>query len=114
MTIRFYREDNKWYADIAEQDGFTKEDMQMVEGSDSLCEIIAQGEDEIFVTLDTELLKTSTTNYKTILIKESEDEFGAWYRVHEIHGVFYDFSAWLCPVAKWLFGEYPYIIRLDY
>lgn len=30
MKLRFYREDDKWYADIAEQDGFTKEDYQII------------------------------------------------------------------------------------
>lgn len=115
MVLRFYKEYDKWYADIAEQDGFTKEDMQMVSGADTLCDIIAQGEDEIFITLYADLYLREYVRFKTTLKKIREDEFGAWYKVGSIYQVDYeDMEIWLCPVTKWLFGDYPEIIFLDY
>ena len=115
LCLVFYKENNNWYADLAEDHNFTKEDLQMVDGSDLLCDIIAQGEDRIFVEMDTSPRFDAMIDFRTLLSKIKEDEFGATYKASAIQQVEYpDLEIWLCPVTKHVFGEYPELIYLNY
>ena len=49
--VRFFKQDNKWYADIPNH---TLEDNEMVMGADIALEYLAEGRTELFITLTDE------------------------------------------------------------
>jgi hypothetical protein len=48
-TYRFYKDEYGWFVDLPEWEGEVWE-LQMVSGADVFCDILAQGEDEVYVT----------------------------------------------------------------
>ena len=116
-TIKFYKNpDHRWYADIPEYKG-DKADLEMVAGADRMCEIYAQGENEITLTLSTTPIEGLCDILKIIKLGAPEEleniygedilNHGAVYKVSTIKSINFDFEIWLCPVTVFVFGEYP-------
>lgn len=110
-TISFYREDNKWYADIS---GHTKEDNEMVWGSDHFLSILAsesvvEGCDRITMTLSDESVPCL---YQ--LVRTDHDSDGARYLVvpngADVSNAYP--SVWVCNVTHDVFGEHPEVIYI--
>lgn len=107
-NYRFYKDEYGWFVDLPES-GFDKLDLQMVSGADTFCDMIAQGEDNIFITLSTksfagcEVLEFE--HYGRLEAWEMGE--GAWYRLTTYKGQYYDLKMWLCDVTKYIFGELP-------
>ena len=51
MKLRFFKQDNKWYADVPNH---TLEENEMVSGADTALELISDGHNEITLDLTTE------------------------------------------------------------
>lgn len=116
--ITFYKENNKWYADIPQH---TKEDNEMVMGADILLDFLSKGGDKVkLVVSDT---KPETPSYYYTLsplyfkIKEHDDD-GATYSIggYEAANIIMNMkdvfgtlepSVWLCNVMHSVFGEHP-------
>lgn len=110
-TVSFYREDNKWYADIT---GHTKEDNEMIWGSDCFLSILAsesivEGSDRITMTLSDESVPCL---YQ--LVRTDHDSDGARYLVIPNGADVSDNypSAWICNVTHDIFGEHPEMIYI--
>ena len=115
--MRFYREDEKWYADYPAWDG-PKSDLEMVCGADTMLDIAAQGENECHIKLSDvpfvidDLEPIPRNAFKLIKINDTPDIGGAMYRMTEWYGIKYDFEVWLCYVTEHVFGNLPEIIYI--
>lgn len=102
LKIRFYREEEKWYADIPEyiEQGGSKEDLEMVSGADVWLSFLSEGGDEI--TLDISINPFEGFEAKLLYVGDSSQNMEGEYLVYpDMHYM------WLCSVTVWLFGEYP-------
>ena len=113
-TLRFFKQDGKWYADVPNH---TLEENEMVMGSESAIEYFADGKDEIQVTMSTD---ESDKDGSLIQLKiYDHDDEGAYYTVSgllvsellvESNYISLDgFSptVWVCNVTHDVFGEHP-------
>ena len=107
-SYRFYRDEIGWFVDLPEWEG-TKSDLQMVMGADMFLDILAQGENEVYVTLSTEPFE-----YCGVLdyifpgrLEGPELGEGAWYSLREYMGLDFNLKMWLCDVTKFVFGDFP-------
>ena len=104
-TITFYREDSRWYADIA---GVSKEDNEMISGSDVLLENLSclYGNTNIIT-----LLVSTKFCHSLFWLKGAErDVEGKTYIVHGETANKLGFNntpIWLCDVVTKVFGYFP-------
>ncbi len=101
--FKFEKEiDNKWYVVLPEWKG-PKDDLEMVMGADTMLDILAQGEDFVYLTLSHKPFE----NYSfTLNFIGYESEGGIYMLNHEL----YNFEIWLCHVTEFVFGELPKVI----
>lgn len=107
--LKFYKDENsRWFADIPEWQG-TKEDLEMVMGADTMLDIIAQGDEVVYLTFSDEPISDSVLN-----IIDETMTCGATYLVTTLFGLAFDFEIWLCDVTKFVFNseKMPYKIYL--
>ena len=102
-TIRFYKENDNWYADIPSH---TKEENEMVMGSDLALEFLAKGANEITLTLSTEC----TDDYLVYFKMCEHDDDGAYYQGYADYDLLE--PIWICNVTHDVFGEHPEDIYL--
>lgn len=119
MKLKFIKEDNQWYIDLPEWTG-DHEDLEMVAGADQLCEQLSKDGKTLIIDIN----PSDTCDYvdpeEIVLIKTSED-YGADYEVHDnTWTINPDFeptvnveNIWICPVTKYVFGEYPKYIKIN-
>ena len=118
--IRFFKQDERWYADVPNH---TLEENEMVMGADIALELISEGQDEVFLILSDTLNPNALLHFH---IKKHDDE-GAYYTVD---GLLYntvaemlvdmypqyDHEIWICNVTHDVFGEHPediYLIDIE-
>jgi hypothetical protein len=107
-NYRFYKDEHGWFVDIPEWEGEVW-DLQMVSGADTFLELLAQGENVVFVTLSTKPFEDcDVLEFEYYGRLESwELGEGGWYRLMLYQGQSYDLSMWLCDVTKYVFGDFP-------
>ena len=107
-SYRFYKDEDGWFVDLPQWEG-EKWELQMVEGADTFCDILAQGENEIYVTLSTEPFDGCDVLDLIYLGRLEGPEMGggAWYTLERYANVEFDLSMWLCDVTKYVFGDFP-------
>ena len=113
--LRFFKQDNKWYADVPNH---TLDENEMVMGSDTVLDLIADNKDEVILTLSDEDDKHSML---TMTIKEHDSE-GAYYTISgflynkfldlfdlDSSSVSFDITneIWVCNVTHDVFDTYP-------
>ena len=110
-TYKFYKDSNGWFVDLPESN-FSKMELEMVAGADTFCDVLAQGENEIYVILSDTPCEGCEVLQFTNLGKVEGFEFGsgAWYFLNEYQGISYCMEMWLCDVTKFVFGKFPKII----
>lgn len=118
--LRFFKQDNKWYADVPDH---SLEDNEMVLGADVILDSFALGKDEITIVLSDSVISDYLLHFK---LAEHDDE-GAWY---EFNGPLYtsamsalidaygltENKIWICNVTHDVFGEHPneiYLMMLE-
>lgn len=100
QTHTFEKETNgNWYVVLPDYPG-PKADLLMVQGADTLLDILAQESWRHDVILSTEEFE----GYDFILSFIKEDSGGAWYNAKSS---LFDFDIWLCKVTKYVFGNLP-------
>ena len=126
-VVKFFKQDNKWYADIPNH---TLEENEMVMGADIALEYLAEGRTELFITLTDEY---PGWNVPIELKRKDHDDEGAYYTVSGL--LFMDFmitcseqlsnmrplggfrpEVWICNVTHDVFGEHPehiYITKIE-
>ena len=116
--LRFFKQDNKWYADIPNH---TLDENEMV--ADTVLDLIADNKDEVIFTLSD---KNDKHSMLTMTIKEHDSE-GAYYTISgflynkfldlfdlESSSVSFDITneIWVCNVRHDVSGTYPNNIYL--
>ena len=104
--VRFYKENGNWYADIPNH---TKEENEMVMGSDAALDYLADGNNEITLTLSDE----DTNDYVFHFNRAEHDDDGAYYQACGDYDLLY--PIWICNVTHDVFGEHPenlYILKV--
>lgn len=104
--VRFYKENGNWYADIPNH---TKEENEMVMGSDMALDFIAKDKNEVTLTLSDE----QTYDYLVHFNMTEHDEDGAYYQACGDYDLLY--PIWICNVTHDIFGEHPedlYILKI--
>jgi len=101
--LRFYKEKSKyWYADIPSWTS-RKSALQMVSGADKLLDILAKGNDEVYVHFS-----ENEIDGGDVLEFKSKSWFnGANYIMPKCEGVKYDMKVWLCNVTLHVLGKFP-------
>ena len=108
ITVKFYKEDTEWFLDLP--DGrFDKLDLQMVAGADNFCEILSQGEYEVYVTLSTTPFEGCDILDLLYIgrLEHWEMGEGAWYSLDYYADLHVSMSMWLCNITK-------YVLDIDY
>jgi hypothetical protein len=111
-SFRFYKDGSgDWYIDLPEWDGEIS-DLQMVAGADSFCNILAQGDNEVYVHLSNEPFQDCQTLLYQMpgRLEGWEMGSGAWYMLEYYMGNEFNLPMWLCDVTKFVFGDFPNII----
>jgi hypothetical protein len=105
MIKRFYKEkDGKWYVDLPEWTG-SKSELQMVGGADTMLDIIAEDDNEVYLQLSTE--KSEGFDILQFMHLATDYENGAFYHMPEYNGFKFDLKIWLCDVTLFVFKEFP-------
>jgi len=101
--VRFYKEDNRWYADIPDyiDGGGKKEDLEMISGADDWLDFLVNGGNEIKLKISYNQVLTGK------LLRMDIDSYGATYMLNEYLEETYNELLWLCNVTKWVFGKFP-------
>jgi hypothetical protein len=92
---------NRWFVVLPEWEG-PHDDLEMVCGADTLCDLKAQGDGEVEFMLETEFFPE--WEYKLDFIEEEAG--GGWYGLTSANGQ-HTFKVWLCYVTIFVFGELP-------
>jgi hypothetical protein len=105
MKIRFYKENDKWYADLPKfiEQGGTQDDLEMIEGADTLLTVLSEDDSEITIEVSTERFDGFEGKLFYIGDINLYPE-GTYLAYPDNH------SLWLCYVTKWLFNTYPQAI----
>lgn len=99
--------DNRWYVDLPEWTG-ERWELEMVEGADTLCDILAQGDSEVNVQVGLEPIEGA---YKLTKIRNTE-ELGGGATYNVTGGLISDMPIWLCHVTAFVFGFMPETIYM--
>jgi len=101
--FRFVKLSGRWFADIP-YDGDIG-DLEMVSGADTLLECHNNDGDGIVDCFMLEPGDKRRVGWNVTYFKKMFDnEYGATYSVDDEH---YRGDIWLCPVLKYVLGEYP-------
>ena len=115
--VRFFKQDNKWYADIPNH---TLEENEMVMGADVLLDFLSNGRNEVTVVFSNDKADQSRSYLK--LKMKSHDEEGAYYTIYgkcladflnyaeDVFCSMYEPEVWICNVTHDMFGEHPEFI----
>ena len=95
-TIRFFKQDNYWYADVPNR---TLEENEMVEGADVLLDFLSDQHDRISLTVST----TAVSPYLIHLKMVEHNSIGATYMLGDDP----DDTIWICNVTHDVLEEHP-------
>lgn len=101
----FYKDENsRWYASLPGTN-FSKEELEMVSGADTMLDIMTQGDDGIRLWLSDEQIPN--TEYVLDLLREDDNIGGGHYMLFDQSQYEFQFVVWLCDVTKHVFGKMP-------
>ena len=103
-TIEFFKENNKWYADLPGD----QEENEMMEGADTLLQYLSEGHDRINLVVST----TKDSENPLHLTRIEHTDCGATYML----GSDPKDTVWLCNVVHTVFKDHPkhlYIINYN-
>ena len=100
LTMRFYKEDFMWYADVKGWPG-PKAMLLMVDGADTFLDYLSNNGEEI--TLDLSL--DPKRGYDVLNYKHPHPANDGAYYTAEMNG--HDHKLWLCGVTEFVFGHMP-------
>lgn len=116
MTHRFYKDDSGWFIDLQfliDNGTFTKANLAMVAGADTLLDILSNDGKEIIIQFEDQKFKGWEGKLENIGISMDEEfleeighpvEYGGDYICTSLKGKLMSHRLWLCQVASFLFG----------
>lgn len=101
---KFIKDKQGWYVDL-KNSPFTRKQLAMVRGVDTLLDMIAKGKKIIIVDARTSYIKGCEKLHRKRIIKFGFA--GADYIINSYKGKRINHQVWLCPVTLWVFLRYP-------
>lgn len=118
--LGFVKENKLWYADLPEFLALglgNKNNLLMVDGADTFLDFLSNNDTKITLAISTESFEGFEGELSKIKIGLNQDlldavghapvNYGAYYNVITWKGQSHPHRLWLCPVAEWVFGNYP-------
>lgn len=106
-VYRFVKEDDKWFIDLPRfiEAGGNKADLQMVEGADTMLDLMAEDKNEVKLRLSQdEIPEADLLELKA----RCDPSVGGGYYIMDVYeGKKVELLMWLCGVTEWVFGELP-------
>jgi hypothetical protein len=104
---KFEKNGIEWYVDLPGyiENGGSPGELQMVEGADTMLEIMSEGKREVMLTISTERFDRS--DELTLKERCGPMKGGAYYFMKEFEGKQINLTMWLCQVIEFVFGEIP-------
>ncbi|HYH14159.1 MAG TPA: DUF6717 family protein [Flavisolibacter sp.] len=103
----FRKESGHWYIDLPEylEQGYSNNDLEMVEGTSKLLNTISNGSNAVTLRLSTEPFKGSDI----LELQEHCDapSGGAIYLMERCQGREVAMLIWICDIALFVFGDMP-------
>ena len=106
-THTFTKEPSGWYIELPAyiEQGGSKGDRAMIDGADTMLNIMANGASSITLTFDDKEFKDAD---KVVLIEKCNPYIGGGdYIIKEWEGKSYNQRLWLCAVTEFVFGYLP-------
>lgn len=104
---RFIKEGRDWYIDLPEfiAGGGSKGDLQMVEGADTMLDLIAGNGRDVTLLIDREPFDGADK----LILTERCDPYvgGGYYNLPLFEGKEINQNMWLCAVTEFVFGDLP-------
>lgn len=104
---KFYKNEIEWFVDLPEylESGGSIGDLQMVEGADTILDLMAEGKKNISLNISTQQFEGADE----LILIEKCDEFtgGGYYLMKTYDGKEIDLKMWLCGVVEFVFNEIP-------
>ena len=104
---RFYKNEVEWFVDLPEylEKGGSIGNLEMVEGADTMLDIMAEGKREVNLYIAIE--KFDNSDRLTLKEKCEPLKGGAYYFMNEFEGKQINLTMWLCQVVEFVFGDIP-------
>ncbi len=111
-TFRFYKTAaGRWYIDLPEWGG-TIDDLEMVEGADTMLDKVSGYANECFLTMSDEPFEAAD---RIMLVEDlSRSVGGGNYLMETYKGEEINHSLWLCEVTVQVFHQLPSAIYVGY
>lgn len=94
--------DGRWFVDLPDWKG-SKADLEMISGADTMLDIIAQGDNKIYLNVSKENFIFAD---KIIFQCEAIDiGNGAYYKLESYNGIPFNLKIWLCNVVLFVFED---------
>ncbi len=106
-SYRFIKDNLGWYADL-KNTPFTRDNLAMICGADTLLDLISGERKEVMLNAGTSYIKGYEQLHRKKIFNFGLD--GAYYIIHSYKGNEINHNLWLCPVMLWVFLRYPKII----
>ena len=100
LSMRFYREDGMWYADVAGWPG-PKNMLLMVDGADTFLDYLSNYSNEVQLDLSLD----PKNGYQVLNYTHPHPAGDGAYYTTDMNGS--DHKLWLCGVAEFVFGYMP-------
>lgn len=112
-TVSFIKENELWYFDFPNYP-FAKHNLLMVNGSDKLLDMLANGKSKISIDVyfSNELLEDYKIGDTILLIQTHGSELSGYY-YDVIGNIPLVKEAYFCPVMFFKYGYYPKYIMID-
>lgn len=107
QTHVFKKEEGRWYIHLPLylEQGWSKQDLEMVEGADKLLNTIASGRNRVSLRLSTEPFEGA--DVLELMEHCPAPKGGAVYLLETCHGKDVGSYIWICDIALFVFGDMP-------
>ena len=107
QTHIFKKEEGRWYIHLPEylEQGWSKKDLEMVEGADKLLNTIACGRNRVTLRLSAEPFDGA--DVLELMDHCEAPKGGAVYLLDTCHGKEIGSFIWICDIALFVFGDMP-------
>ena len=104
----FVKDRSKWYLELPEYDG-SRDDLRMVAGADTWLDMLSSNGTQVSmrISLNEQLPNRIERFFEMPVIG------GAYYKARQLNGKRMNHLMWLCPVTKFVFGDYPTTIYYE-
>lgn len=106
-TYMFVKEGNEWFIDLPEylEGGGSKGDLQMVEGADTMLDLMAERGTTVVLNMSEEPFEGADV---LVLTEKCDPAIGGgFYLMETYNGKTVNQRMWLCQVTEFVFGKLP-------